>query len=142
MGRCPKNSSAKKEMERQNTQLALTEAAEKYTLLMKEAEKKNVRTKNGALQQIINNAEASHGLLPGTLNIGTVRNRVFRGNVTGEAHSRVSPLAAIEPMIVEYCLRLAKIGCALNKEQVITLAEDLIHGTQHASKMVKFKEML
>jgi hypothetical protein len=51
-------------------------------------------------------------------------------------------LAEIEPVFVEYCLRLAKMGCALNKEQVLTLSTDLIHGTKYAKQLVEFKRML
>jgi hypothetical protein len=43
-------------------------------------------------------------------------------------------------MLVEYCIRLAHIGSALNKDQVLSLTEDAIHGTCLAQNFASFKQ--
>jgi hypothetical protein len=73
------------------------------------------------------------------LNPRTIRNRVAQSNLTGFAFSQTSPLAEIELVIVDYCVRLPTIGCALNKEQALTL---LTNGTKYAKQLMAFKKML
>jgi hypothetical protein len=44
-----------------------------------------------------------------------------------------------EKIIVKYCVCLACIGNALNNNQVMSLAEDVIHGTQAATELAEYK---
>jgi hypothetical protein len=129
-------------------------AKENYTLVLKkattdasilyqkekmaaEAEKRNVS--KGRLKQIVQQIENERGLPPNTIPLSTIRNRILRNNVNADVESSLSPLKNVEPIIVEYCVRLARIGNALNKDQVISLAEDVIHGTSIANDLAKFK---
>jgi hypothetical protein len=50
--------------------------------------------------------------------------------VTGIAQRSILPHRNVDQIVVEYCNRLARIVNALNKDQVITLAEDLVHQTK------------
>jgi hypothetical protein len=48
-----------------------------------------------------------------------------------------SLLAEMEPILVEYCIRLARIGQALTKDQLVGLAISMIEGAgQHLEKEV------
>jgi hypothetical protein len=63
-----------------------------------------------------------------------------RNNLGGQAHQKVSPLACIEPLIVEWCLKMATIGIALNKKNVLELVTELIAGTEASKKLEEFKK--
>jgi hypothetical protein len=76
------------------------------------------------------------------LNPRTICNCVAQSNFTGFAFSGTSPLAEIEPVIVDCCLRLATMGCALNMDQVLTLSTDLIQGRKCAKQLMELKKML
>jgi hypothetical protein len=102
-----------------------------------EAEKRNVG--KGVLKQIVLQMESERGLPPNTIPLNTIRNRILRNNVHADVELSLSPLKNVEPILVEYCIRLARIGNALNKDQVISLAEDVIHGTSIANDLAKFK---
>jgi hypothetical protein len=55
-----------------------------------------------------------------------------RNNVSGIAHQKVLPLNDIETLLVEWCIKMAKIGQAVTKENVMDLATKLIEGTTYA----------
>jgi hypothetical protein len=78
--------------------------------------------------------------LPGSVKDETVLSRVKRNNISGVAHQRVSPLDEMEPLIIEWCERMAKIGMALARDNVVELVTDLIQETDTAKKLVAFKE--
>ena len=48
-------------------------------------------------------------------------------------------MAAIEHIIVDSCVRLAEIGCALTKYEVISLTEEIIKGTEHEKQLLDYK---
>jgi hypothetical protein len=56
------------------------------------------------------------------------------------AHQKESPLKELEPLLVDACIKMANIGMALKKEDVIELAMDFIEGTHVAEKLKKYKE--
>jgi hypothetical protein len=80
------------------------------------------------------------GLPEGIIKRQTVLSRLQRNNLNGIAHQKVLPLSAMEPLLVEWCIKMAKIGQALTKENVIGLATELIEGTEHADKLEAFKK--
>jgi hypothetical protein len=137
----PKAVRLTKEMKKQKHLLAVQEATVRAA-----SNFQTVRTKStckvppGTLQEIIAGAEKEFDLPAGTVKKQTVLSRVKRNNVTGVAHQRVSPLIEMEPLIVEWCEGMAKLGMALNRENVVELATDLIQETETAAKLVDFKE--
>jgi hypothetical protein len=94
----------------------------------------------GTFKKIITAAEEKFGLLPGSVNDETVLSRVKRNNISGVAHQRVSPLDEMEPLIIEWCEQMAKIGMALTRDNVVELVTDLIQEPDTAKKRVAFKE--
>jgi hypothetical protein len=52
----------------------------------------------------------------------------------------MSPIKDVEPIIVEYCLLMAKCGQALTRPDVIELANELILDTDYAKKVIDFKK--
>jgi hypothetical protein len=93
------------------------------------------RLRNGTLTKIIKEIEEKNNLPKGTIQHETVRWRVKQGNLDGVHPLHISPLF----LIVEYCIRLARMGSALTKEEVMQLANDLIKDTVHAKKLKEYK---
>lgn len=96
----------------------------------------------GTYKRIIRDVEEEHKLETDSINIETVKSRIKRRNTTGYSAQRTSPLIDIEPLIVQYCQRLANMGVPLTREQVIGLADDAIKGNVHYDKMLSFKQNL
>jgi hypothetical protein len=107
---------------------ATTDAASIF-FRKKQAEKNNKYVSKGILKNIIKEIEQERGIPPNTIPINTIRNRVLRHNESAISKPSISPLKDVEKISVEYCIRLAQIGNALTKDQVISLAEDVIQGT-------------
>jgi hypothetical protein len=118
---------------------AVTEATKLYVAEKEKAEMEGKPMSKGVLTSIITTVEEQNELDTGTVLSTTIRNRAHRKNISGIANQRISPLANVEPILVEYCLRLSKIGAPLTKDQVITLASSLIHGTTHLDDLIEFK---
>jgi hypothetical protein len=85
---------------------------------------------SGTLKKIINDEEEKMGLSLNSISADTIRSRIKRGNLGAENKNQISPLHDVEPLILEFCIRLAKMGRPLTKTTVLELANDLIAGTE------------
>jgi hypothetical protein len=107
-----------------------SEAIEKAANLLIEerlkAKAAGTQVKNGTCARIIKMVESASSLPPGSMKWKTVVSRADRNNPSGKAPQRTTPLEDVEPIIVEYCIRLAKMGSALTKFEVISLASPLL----------------
>lgn len=121
-----------------NLHNALTKAAIMFAEERAKATQERKSVRNGCLDEIAEKIEAEFDLPSGTINKHTVVSRVRRNNLTAFAHQRVSPVDPVEPYIVEYCIRLANMGAALDKDQVLTLANSVIDGTEFRKKLMDF----
>ena len=70
------------------------------------------------------------GLSLNSISADTICSRIKRGNLGAENKNQISPLHDVEPLILEFCIRLAKMGRPLTKTTVLELANDLIAGTE------------
>jgi hypothetical protein len=95
---------------------------------------------NGTLKLIVSAAEVQYKLPEGCINADTVTSRVKRNNLGSIAHHMVSPLIELEPLFVSWCERMAEIGMALNRDNVLGLVGDLIADTEYATKLEQFKK--
>jgi hypothetical protein len=134
----------KKQQEVQNqlVQQALLTISSKYAEL-RDSAKANPESnyvEKGTLAALIQSTTMELGLPEGIIKKQTILSRLRRNNLTGFAHQKVSPLDAMEPLLVEWCIKMAKIGQALTKENVMDLATELIEGTEHANKLEEFKK--
>jgi hypothetical protein len=77
---------------------------------------------NGTCKRIIAKIEKEAQLPLDTIKQKTILSRVDSHNLTGIAPQKVSPLEGIEPLLVDYCLKLSNIGQPLTKGQLISLA--------------------
>jgi hypothetical protein len=94
---------------------------------------------NGTLERIVSKVESEAGLEANTINRRTVRHRVLSGNVQGINTTQMSPVADIEPLMAEFCIRMARLGEPLSKTLVINLANDLIADTDYKERVKAFK---
>lgn len=92
------------------------------------------------LQQIINLSEMENNLVPGTIKPATVRSRVRRNNLEGIHKRRIPIFNSIEPLMVQWCLKMAEIGQSLSRENVIELVNDLIKNTEFEQKYLAYLE--
>lgn len=109
------------------------------TLLARDA-KRNIPTNR--VTEIINATEEKYGLDKGTIKVETIRSRIKRNNITAFKHQETSPLAEIEPHLVNFCLQICDMGFPLTRDQVILLAESLIKDTEYYDKMYAYKKKL
>ena len=96
---------------------------------------------NGTLKGIISYVEKKFDLPSNSIRPKTIRSRFIRKNLDGTAAQRISPLVAIEPLLVEYCKKLALMGAPLTRDQVISLATDLIKGTDYEKNLLATKKL-
>ncbi len=75
------------------------------------------------------------------MSLHTIRSRIARENIDCVDGNQISPVAAVETIICDFCRRLAKIGDPLTKGTVVQLANDLIAETEFATKVVECKEI-
>jgi hypothetical protein len=66
---------------------------------------------------------------------------VKRGNLTAFNLQQTSPVSVIEPLLCEFCIRLAKMGNPFTRETVIELANDLVKETKIATKISDCKQL-
>lgn len=124
----PKGSTAAAKAENEERlKEAYIEATLRYGRLRKErGKKKRNRNPSAVLRQV----ESEFGIPPFMLKLDTVKSRHKRGNATGKGKAHVSPVASMEPVLLDFCIKLARMGQPLDKEQVVTLANDLIKDTE------------
>jgi hypothetical protein len=97
----------------------------------------NLKVAPGTLKKMIRYIETVLTLMPGEICKESVRNH----NLTGYSKSHESPLFEIEEMIVDFCLRLARMGQGLTKKEVIDVAVELIKGTVHEDRLNMCKSL-
>ena len=118
---------------------ATSVASFQYAKLRETALDTNQKVEPGSLNQIIKQNETLYGLVPGSITKKNVLHRVYVGNPAGVLHQRTSPLVEIEPLILEYCIKLAEIGSALTRSEVIALTKEIIEGTIYEQKILEYK---
>jgi hypothetical protein len=87
---------------------------------------------------IIKETEEKYGLDEQSIKFDTIKSRLFANNLTGICHQKTSPIDEVEPLIVNCCVALGKIGDALTKFEVLELADDILVDTIHADRLVAF----
>ncbi len=101
----------------------------------------NGQLKRKVWPSILRQMEMEHGLEANIFDKHKrmLKERVWRKNPTGLADSQTSPMAEIEPLLVEYVVKLSEIGMPLNKGGVIELATSMISGQPLEEKVIAWK---
>jgi hypothetical protein len=117
-----------------------TKAMEMYSEELQKGKQNEMYVPSSTLNAIIKKAETYSGIDTGKINKYTVRSIALRENVPGRAFQSTPPLEEVEPVIVQYCLRLATIGKPLTRDQVTSLCIPLIKGTPTEEKLMQWKK--
>jgi hypothetical protein len=72
--------------------------------------------------------------------IRMLKERVWRKNPTGLADSQTSPMAEIEPLLVDYVVKLSDIGMPLNKGGGHRTGKSMISGLPLEEKVIGWKQ--
>jgi hypothetical protein len=99
----------------------------------------------GGLKKIIERAKVENGLEneeTWTISADSVRSR-HRNNIKSSngmvARGPTSPLAPVEPLLVELCIQRARMGQPLSQNEGILLVNSIIQGTVHQEKLRQFQ---
>jgi Tc5 transposase DNA-binding domain len=124
----------------QDLKVAKTKATNKYLEEKLKSEAEGRKISNGTVDSIIESAIAEFNLTPTSISKQTIYSRVRRNNTAGTQPQKMSPIEEIEPLIVEWCVKLAKMGKPLTRNDVIELASEIIEGTKYTDNLIKFKD--
>lgn len=89
------------------------------------------RVARGTLKNLIKTVEEVHELKPGTISEKTIKTRIRNNNLDGTNAKRLSPLHEVEPFIVQLCVQMARINCALTRDDVLCVVKEVIEGTEY-----------
>ena len=114
----------------QNIQVAMQEATslcieEKDRVALTQAK----RVADGKYASIIDSVRIKYDLDESSFSTETILSRIKNQNSTGIGKQIMSPIAEIEPKIVEWCRPLSGMGEALTKYELMALADDIIRDT-------------
>ena len=129
---------AAKETTREDT---VTRCAILYNAEREKAIKAGLKVPDGTLKRIINEEEIKAGLESNNISLDTIRSRVKRGNLEAFNPTEVSPVACLEPILCDICIRLGKMGRPLTKTTVIELANYLIGKTELQENVAAAKKL-
>jgi hypothetical protein len=138
-GRKRGSTNAAKEAYLRKVQVATTLATNLYQTSKDEYGKKGLRVLPGTLTRIISQVEADNELPANTIKKKTVLSRIQSRNLDGTCWQKVSPINDVEPLVADWCIKLAKMGKALTRDQVVGLMEELIAGTVYEQRLRDFK---
>ena len=145
IGGRPKGSRAVATVEsekKRDVDAAMNEAASAILQEQKALKKdgKRKRLDKGFINNVIRKAEANYNLTPGRVKPSSVKTRVRRKNPAATNDATTSPLAPIEPVLVEWCQRMGQLRIPLDKTAVMRLVSDLIRGTPHQKRLEDWRE--
>ena len=147
LGGRPNGSSIQmKENNKKKLEAAKEIAAEVYQKAKLEAQKEGKIVKRGHSKEIIADAIASVGLSKkweDEINFEIIRKRVARGNTKGFKGSiaHTSPLAPIEPLLVELCITMNRMHQSITKSIFIDMVNALIKDSPSAQKLLEYKKV-
>jgi hypothetical protein len=120
--------------------LATTVVATKYIALKASTKMCAKNVTRNTLNKLIIKTENEFGLTECSIKSGTVKSRIMSLNATGFAPQRISPVANIEPLILQWVILLADMGQPLTKTGIIALANEVIDDTIHSRCLSVFKQ--
>lgn len=136
----PKGSTQKsKDDNVQHVENCIELATNEYYATRKLYDDQGKRVPKGTFKSILNKIATTNNIDPSLIKLKTVISRIDRKNHTGTRDHMTSPIKDLEPIIYQWCEKLADIGQPLHKRQVIGLAEEMISGTDYENKMLEFK---
>jgi hypothetical protein len=100
----------------------------------------NKAVAHGTFMKIFKQTEEKYMLETGTIKFETIRSRILSQNLTAYCPQKVSPITEVEPLIINCCIRLSKMGESLTKFEVMEVANEIQIYTVHAERLKEFCE--
>jgi hypothetical protein len=117
---------------------ALTKAATLCIDARNAAKIANKILTDGTFKKLIKETEEEYNLDADSINYNTIRSRVQSNNASGARHQHTSPLWEVEDLIVDTCVRLARMGESLTKYEVMDLADEIIADTESEDRLIEY----
>jgi hypothetical protein len=120
----------------------LKEIIEEASQQILNAQKKG-KLKRNEVKTMLRDLEVKHELDKGFLDVhsATINTRVYCSkNASGLGNSQKSPLAELEPLLVDYCFKHSAIGQPLTKDQVMALVSLMIDNQELEEKVIAQKK--
>jgi len=138
----PKGSTAESSRDlKRRIELATEEAAEMYCQRRKQARASRSRVKKGELTAIIQLCKAKNSIPEkNVIQPECVRTRAKRKTFKGGISGNTSPMIDIEPYLVELIGELEKMRVPISCRQGLALANSIISGTSHESRVIAWKQ--
>jgi hypothetical protein len=121
-------------------QKASTEVAVEFKSIKESAVLAGKYVETGTMKRLIDAAIEKHVIKEGSIKPSKIVSRVKRDNLLGEAKQKQSPLRDLEPLLLQWCLKMARIGMALTFPNVVGLAKELIADTSSKKLLIEFKK--
>jgi hypothetical protein len=102
-----------------------------------------VRLKRNSVKTIYRDLEVENELEEGYFDdhVEAIKSRVYRGKkASGLGNSQTSPLSELEPLLVDYCIKLSEIGQPLTKTHVMALIASMIDDQELEKKVIAWKK--
>ena len=127
----------------QRKAMAIFKAARVYKERLEQRRNNNAssRLMNGELSTIIDDAKALYNVDGNvTIHASTIRSRCKRNNLNPTIpQGTPSPMAAIEPYLIEVILQLSRMRCPINASTGLYLANSMIEGSDLAKRIIAAK---
>ena len=122
------------------TRLCLDAVATEFHEKRNIAKRDGKYVKKGCLDDIIKQQKRKFNLSDSVkIDQSAIRARHYRGRLKVKSFGPASPMADVEPKLVELIVRMSRIRRCLTATQCLLLANDLIEGTEYETKVVSFK---
>jgi hypothetical protein len=122
------------------TRLCLDVVATEFHEKRNIAKRDGKYVKKGCLDDIIKEQKRKFNLSDNIkIDQSAIRARHYRGRLKVKSFGPASPMADVEPKLVELIVRMSRIRRCLTATQCLLLANDLIEGTEYETKVVSFK---
>ena len=123
------------------TRLCLDQIAIEYHSMRKDARADGRKAERGTFTSIVKRAKEKYGLGDDVvIHESTIRGREHRNSLIVKSMGPESPMADVEPVLVDLIIKMSTIRRCLTPSQCLHLANDLIAGTETEQKVIKFKE--
>ena len=143
VGRPTGSTDKKKYDEKTRLRLAMDDMAIEFDSIRKDAHKKNLYVAKGTLKNIIKKYKKKY-CLDDSVNVkdGTIRRRSYKNSLVVKSFGPQSPMAEVEPILVDLIVKMSTIRRCLTPSQCLSLANDLVAGTDTEKKVIEFKRKL
>ena len=121
--------------------LAQDSMAIEYDHKRKESKRFGRKLENGFLEKLVKKWKIKYRLDDSVkINKATIRSRSYNQRLIVTSMGPRSPMADVEPVLVDLIIKMSRIRRCLTPTQCLHLANDLVKGTETEKEVIKFKE--